>query len=149
MIIICPSCNKKFELDASLISNEGRNLQCGSCAHVWFFNDKDKIIQKENIIDENVAQKGSNKASVPKNKKPVQSQNINKKALVKYQKKTLFSFGKFFSYLIALIISFIALIIVLDTFRYPLINFFPNLELFLYNLFEILKDIMSFIKDLI
>ena len=149
MIIICPSCNKKFEIDPSLIPNEGRNLQCGSCAHVWFYNDKDKTIQEENKIEEVVTQRGSNKESTPKNKKPVQSQNINQKALVKYQKKTSFTFGKFLSYLIVSIISFIALIIFLDTFKYPLSNFFPNLELFLYNLFEILKDIVSFVKDLI
>ena len=56
---------------------------------------------------------------------------------------------KFFSYLIVLIISFVALIILLDTLKTPLINVFPGLEIILFNLFETLKDIKLFIIDLI
>ena len=37
MIISCPSCKKKFDIDANLIPKEGRNLQCGSCLNVWFY----------------------------------------------------------------------------------------------------------------
>ena len=37
MIIQCINCNKKFEVDSSLIPNNGRNIQCGSCNHTWFF----------------------------------------------------------------------------------------------------------------
>jgi len=47
------------------------------------------------------------------------------------------------------IISFIALLIVVDTFRSPLYQIFPNLELITFSLFETLKDIELFIKDLI
>ena len=56
--------------------------------------------------------------------------------------------SKFFSYLIVSIISFIALIILIDTLKVPLINVFPGLEILLFNLFEILKDIKLFIIDL-
>ena len=38
--------------------------------------------------------------------------------------------------------------IVLDTFKNPLSVFFPNLELILYNLFETLRDLILFAKDL-
>ena len=72
----------------------------------------------------------------------------NQKALVKYQNKSTFSFGKFLSYILVFIITLIALIIFLDTLKYPLSNFFPNLELMLYNLYEVLRDIKSFIIDL-
>ena len=37
MIITCPNCNKQFKIDNSLIQDEGRDLQCGSCNHVWFY----------------------------------------------------------------------------------------------------------------
>ena len=37
MIIICPCCEKKFEVDGNLIPEKGRTLQCGSCDHKWFF----------------------------------------------------------------------------------------------------------------
>ena len=43
MIIVCPSCDKKFEIDASLIPEEGRDLQCGSCQHLWFYKDVKEI----------------------------------------------------------------------------------------------------------
>ena len=38
---------------------------------------------------------------------------------------------------------------VLDTFKSPLSVFFPNIELILYNLFETIKDIYLFIKNLL
>ena len=60
----------------------------------------------------------------------------------------IFTFGKFLSYIIVSIITFIAIIIVLDTFKDPLSNIFPNLELVLYNLFETLRDLILFAKDL-
>ena len=47
-----------------------------------------------------------------------------------------------------MIISFVGLIIVLDTFKTPLYQLFPKLEILLFSLFEILKDIKLFIKDL-
>ena len=47
-----------------------------------------------------------------------------------------------------IIISFVALIIVLDTFKSPLDDKFPGLELLLYNLFETIKDIFLFNKNL-
>jgi len=57
--------------------------------------------------------------------------------------------SKFFSYLIVFIISIGALIILLDTLKTPLINIFPGLEVLLFNLYETLKDIKLFIKDLL
>jgi len=56
---------------------------------------------------------------------------------------------KFFSYLIIFIITFVALIILLDTLKSPLINVFPGLEIILLNLFETLQDVKLFIIDLI
>ena len=45
MIITCPYCEKKFEIDTALIPQEGRTLQCGSCGHKWFY----KIDQETKI----------------------------------------------------------------------------------------------------
>ena len=46
------------------------------------------------------------------------------------------------------IITLIALVILVDTLKTPLINTFPSLEVILFNLFETLKDIKLFIIDL-
>jgi len=70
---------------------------------------------------------------------------IKKQAL---KTKGNFSFSKFLSYIIVLIISFVGLIIILDTFKFPLYKIFPNLEFLLFSFFETLVDIRLFIKDL-
>ena len=61
-------------------------------------------------------------------------------------KKTCYQY--FFSYLVVFLISLIALVILLDTLKTPLINIFPGLKVILFNLFETLKDIKLFIIDL-
>ena len=50
---------------------------------------------------------------------------------------------------IVFIITFIAIIIVLDTFQNPISKNIPNIEFHLYNLYETINDIVLFFKDLI
>ena len=148
MIIVCPSCGKNFDVDENLIPEKGRLLKCGSCDQTWFFN-KNKSLQIKPLINETFEEKPYVKEK--KIRKPISnfSDNIKKGSeLVKYQPKYNFTFGKFLSYIIVSIISFVAIIIVLDTFKSPLSNIFPNLELILYNLFETLRDLILFAKDL-
>ena len=78
------------------------------------------------------------------------SKNLPKiEEITEYKPKKSLSFLKFLSYLIVLLISFVALLIIIDTFNSFLYQFFPGLELIMFNLFETLKDIELFIKDLI
>ena len=70
-------------------------------------------------------------------------ENITKENNIKISK-----ISDFFSYLLVFLISFVALIILLDTLKSPLINVFPGLEIVLFNLFETLKDVKLFIIDL-
>ena len=70
------------------------------------------------------------------------------KALVEY-KKSSFTFLKFLRYIIVFVLSVGGLFLVLDTFKIPLSNFFPELELILFNFYEIFHDIFLFLKDLI
>ena len=149
MIITCPSCQKKFELDDNLLPENGRTLQCGSCNYKWFFKKKDeiKVFEKQLVSNENEKidsneNNTGNELNILKNRT---RDNIDKKR--KPKSKNL-SILKFFNYLIVLIISFIALIILLDTFKNNLSEIFPNLELFLYNLFETIKDLQLFFNDL-
>ena len=147
MIINCPCGEKKFNVDENLIPDKGRLLKCGSCDQTWFFN-KNENEQKKLLIDR------------PTNQKKIlyKDTNISKSEadipikpgseLVKYKPKYNFTFGKFLSYIIVSIITFVAIIILLDTFKDPLSNIFPNLELVLYNLFETLRDLILFAKDL-
>ena len=158
MIIDCEKCNKKFEIDQNLIPANGRLLQCSSCNHKWFFkidtNNKaiektinqsleifeSKISQENNVMEATNITNIDEKNSVPLN----ESITKNNDNIVKIQKK-----NNFLNLIIVFIISFIALILILDTFVELLIKIFPNLESFLYNLYESIHDIKLFIKDLI
>ena len=164
MIINCINCDKKFEVNSELIPSDGRTIQCGSCNHIWFYkhnsnikndlkdpkNIKDslknkKIIKKKEIDDNNTSIK-SNKNLSQEIDKIV---NKKEKALVKYQQDRKFTFSNLLSYILVLIISFIGIVIIVDTFKAPLYEMFPQLESLLFSLFETLKDIELFIKDLI
>ena len=165
MIISCSNCNKQFKINPSLIPDNGREVKCGSCNHIWFyklednktelpplidnFEDKkiedvidNKIVDDINIPNDVSLEKEIDdridkiEDKIPEKQKPVKN-NIKKN-----------SSSKFFSYLLVSIISFVALIIFIDTLKVPLINVFPGIEILLFNLFEILKDIKLFIIDL-
>ena len=165
MIITCPNCNKQFKIDNSLIPDEGRDLQCGSCNHIWFYNIQKKnnelLEVKEEIISDDIEIKAENKKDKIEEKQQPEEiikteinnkkkeKNSEKQKNTTTLKKTENKGSKFFSYLIVFIISFVALIILLDTLKTPLINVFPGLEIVLFNLFETLQDIKLFIIDLI
>jgi len=71
--------------------------------------------------------------------------NENKSVIVKSKKKKNL---KILNIFIVAIISFVAFIIIVDTFKYPIGIIVPNIEFILYNLYETIKDISLFIKDL-
>lgn len=164
MIITCPNCNKQFKIDNSLIPDEGRDLQCGSCNHIWFYNIQEKnnevLELKQEIISEDIETKTEdkdNKIDEKQQPEEIIKTEINNKKKEKNSekqkntttlKKTENKGSKFFSYLIVFIISFVALIVLIDTLKTPLINVFPGLEIILFNLFETLQDIKLFIIDL-
>ncbi len=147
MIITCPCGEKKFEVNQKLIPDKGRLLKCGSCDQTWFFN-KNVSEQTEPLIDKPAKQKKISYKDDNTDKLISKAPIKPGSELVRYQPKYNFTFGKFLSYIIVSLITFVAIIIVLDTFKDPLSNIFPNLELVLYNLFETLRDLILFAKDL-
>ena len=157
MIITCPCKKKQFKIDSSLIPNEGRDLQCGSCERVWFYkpqNESEALLTLNNNISINkteqtneLKEKNLEISKTSQEEKIIETE-IEKENL-KTVEKTEGKKTKLFSYLFVSIISFIALIILVDTLKTPLINVFPGLEVILFNLFETLQDIKLFIIDLI
>ena len=147
MIIACPCGKKKFEVNASLIPNEGKMLQCGACNHKWFFKkepikkvikDAKKPLNKiPEIIDKNIPDKTEDLISEAE----TEISKAEKKQL-KDKKINILSF------LIVLIISFVALIILADTFKNSIKLLIPGFNFILDSLYETLKDILLFIKDL-
>ena len=163
MQIACPSCKKRFNVNDSLIPDQGRLLQCGFCDHKWFFK-KNEIINENlstissppiNILSdikipretEIIINQAEEEKRKPLNKETNQSTHIfDKKIAVNNDQSVI---GTIFSYIIVGIVSFVALIILLDTFKSPLMEIFPKLDYLLLSLYETLKDIQLFIIDLI
>ncbi len=152
MIIECINCHKKFVVNSDLIPNEGRNIECGSCNHLWFFKPdiiQKKIPEKLVNVDSDIELYKDDKFTNNRTENKKEKKIDNKKyQLTKYNKKSNFTFTKFLSYLVVSIISFIALIVIIDTFEKPLYSNFPVLELIMFNLFETLTDVKLFVKDL-
>ena len=162
MIINCINCSKKFEVKSSLIPENGRTIQCGSCNHVWFYKPLINSQKNETTSDINENQNDNeDDISLINNELDQNYDNQEEKEIFNTNERLLSDtiedknnikrssrISKFLSYLLVSIISFIALIIVLDTFKSPLSNTIPGLEKFLYNLFETLKDLYLFIKNL-
>ena len=152
MIINCINCSKKFEVNADLIPDEGRSIQCGSCNHLWFFKANNQI-NLGNIETKNVSitpkPKKNNNLKKKANFNDVGFDSGQKTALVKFEKNSDFTIGKFLSYILVSIISLMTFIIFLDTFKSPLYDYFPNLEFLLFNFYETIIDIFLFVKDLI
>ena len=155
MIITCPNCNKQFKIDNSLIPDKGRDLQCGSCNQVWFYKIEKENNEALNLNEEIISKDIEVKAEIKEEKINTEISNekkikISEKQINPLTSKTNENIGsKFFSYLIVFIISFVALIILIDTLKTPLISVFPGIEIILFNLFETLQDIKLFIIDLI
>ena len=166
MIISCKKCNKKFEVNSDLIPDEGRQLQCSSCNYEWFFREKsiantdkkddsntsitsedtfrvkrDELNIKNNLVNDNfLFEESVKKKNSKKNIKKFTKINVNKN---KEKKISILNL------IIVFIISFIALIILLDTFKTPISSVIPNIEFILFNLYETFKDIILFFKDLL
>ena len=157
MIISCENCNKRFEVSDNLIPEEGRLLQCSSCDHKWFFKKTEKLIEKKEpkkIIKED-DNKILNKTFVEKTieEEEITSITVNEENLseiddeepqIKKDKKT--NYLKIF---IVIIITFVAIIIIIDTFKHQIIFIYPDIEILLSNLYESLRDINLFLRDLI
>ena len=170
MIITCNNCNKKFDIDSNLISDKGRLLQCASCNHKWFFKkevhenmvspiDEETGIDSINIFDQNNSSINEEESvsNAPKDEVEVDLEeeikekigiNINESTQVNTKPKKQKNF-KILNIFVVAIISFVAFIIIVDTFKHPIGQVVPNIEIILYNLYESIKDISLFIRDLI
>ena len=169
MIITCINCNKKFDIDSNLIPDKGRLLQCASCDHKWYFKkevlentispvDEDISIDSVNIFDQNNSSTNERESVSDEPKDEIEvdlEEEINKKIEININKSTQVNTKtkeqknfKISNIFFVAIISFVAFIIIVDTFKYPIGKIVPNIEFILYNLYESIKDISLFIRDL-
>ena len=141
MIIACPKCKKKFDIEDSLIPEKGRLLQCSSCDNKWFFK---KTIEVKKKIERISTKTKTNK--IPKETEDIIIEAEENNTKVENLKKNNLPI---LNLLLITIISFAALIIFLDTFKIQINNFVPGFEFLLENFYETLKDFYLFTIDLI
>ena len=141
MIIACPKCKKKFDIEDSLIPEKGRLLQCSSCDNKWFFKKTIEVKKKiERISTKTITNK------IPKETEDIIIEAEENNTKVENLKKNNLPI---LNLLLITIISFAALIIFLDTFKIQINNLIPGFEFLLENFYETLKDFYLFTIDLI
>ena len=151
MIIKCEQCNKKFEIESSLIPEKGRLLQCSSCSHKWFY--KKDVLEETKIVlkQQNIKSKKNNPIIKETNNIKVFDDSVSsekptrKHSYVAPKSKKI----SFLRIILVFIISIIALIILVDTFKNPISLILPETEYILESLYETLKDILLFTQDLL
>ena len=171
MLVNCNSCQKKFNVPDSAITQAGRLLQCGSCGNKWTqYPIKPKFIEEEKSKKQTSSVKPNKlkefnkkdkvKTSVKKKKREINlysEEYLKKKhGLVIKDKidnkinKKYSNSSNFFNYLIILIIFIIAFFGILNLTRDFIIAGYPFTENYinsLFEIFEILKTTISIISN--
>ena len=153
MIIVCPSCGKNFNVKDDQIPDKGRLLQCSNCKHEWFYTkntipvydnldeqSNDELTQESfGILDEE-EDRSDQVIIEEKTVELEKTKNIDKKKTTKIN---------FFKLLLVFIISFVAFVLIVDTFIVQISEYVPFAEKYLDNLYQSLIDISLFFQNLI
>ena len=163
MIIGCPACSKKFNIDEKLIPDEGRLLKCGNCDHTWFYKKEENLKLetksiKINEIEENKSEINIEPVDVPIEEKKKIRKKISKKSstkestskeLVSIDKSSVSRENNIIKKIFLIIISIIAFILLIDTFKNQLSVIFPGIVQMSDSLYQVINDLKLFIKDLV
>jgi len=152
MIIQCENCNKKFEIQDKLISDDGRLLECGSCAHQWHYTPitklelTDEVQIKDEPTEQLIVKKTKKKSKIIKKiyESDADDEIDQTNEIITTKEKNI----SFINFLLVGIISFVAIVILVDTFKNQITYVIPNIGLYINELHEILRDIFLFIADL-
>ncbi len=163
MIIECPACSKKFNIDEKLIPDEGRLLKCGNCEHTWFFKKEEKIKLEDETKKISKIQENKPEINIEPVKEPIkQTKKIRKtiskksstnkstsKELVSIDKNSVSRENKIIKKIFLIIISIIAFILIIDTFKNYISVVFPGILKMSDSLYLVINDLKLFIKDLV
>ncbi len=153
MIIVCPSCGKNFNVRDDQIPDKGRLLQCSNCKHEWFYT-KNTIPVDDNLDEQSndeLAQESFGILDEEENRDDeviVEDKTIEleKRKNIKKEKTTKVNF---FKLLLVFIISFVAFVLIVDTFIVQISVYIPFAEKYLDNLYQSIIDISLFFQNLI
>ena len=163
MIIECPACSKKFNIDEKLIPDEGRLLKCGNCDHTWFYKKEENLkLETETIkideIEENKPEINLEPVEEPikqtkKIRKKISKKSSTKestsKELVSIDKSSVSRENNIIKKIFLIIISIIAFILLIDTFKNQISVIFPGIVQMSESFYLVINDLKLFIKDLV
>ena len=157
-LLQCASCNHKWFFKKEVLENTVSPIVKdidNDNVNIFVENNlsnKDEINPSDLLKDEadvDTEEKLDEKIEVnnqEESKKKIDA-NINESTTANAKPKKQKNF-KILNIFIVAIISSVAFIIIVDTFKYPIGKIVPNIEFILYNLYESIKDISLFIRDL-
>ena len=163
MIIECPACSKKFNIDEKLIPDEGRLLKCGNCEHTWFYKKEEKIKLEDGTTNTSQIEENKSEINIKPIEKPIkQTKKIRKKIskksstkestskeLVSIDKNSVSRENNIIKKIFLIIISIIAFILLMDTFKNHISVIFPGILKMSDSLYLVINDLKLFIKDLV
>ena len=153
MIIVCPSCGKNFNVRDDQIPDKGRLLQCSSCKHEWFYT-KNTIPIDDNLDEQSNDELAQESFGILDKEEDRDDEVIVEDKTVELEKRKNIKKEKttkvnFFKLLLVFIISFVAFVLIVDTFIVQISKYVPFAEKYLDNLYQSLIDISLFFQNLI
>lgn len=58
MRLVCPNCSAQYEIDGSMIPEEGRDVQCSNCGHTWFELPNPTAVVTQTLAEPNAIHEG-------------------------------------------------------------------------------------------
>ena len=157
-LLQCNSCNYKWFFKKENTHSFKDPIGVESSEIIVPTNDRqERQDLADNINDEKSLQKNDEtiindeKSSQKDNETIINDEKLlqkNDETIIKERTKTKKKFN-ILKPILVFIISFIILIILIDTFKYPISKFLPDIEFLLYSLYETIIDVFLFLQDLI
>ena len=163
MLVNCNSCQKKFEVPDSAVTESGRLLQCGSCGNKWTqYPTKMKPAENvKKVAPTNIEKKltNLNKPAAPLKKKKRKVNLYSEEYLRKKHGleingnsndrkiKNKIYFG-FYGYLVTISVFVITLVAILNLTKEIIIMNYPFTENYINYLFEVFDFIKIIISNL-
>ena len=153
MIIVCPSCGKNFNVRDDQIPDKGRLLQCSNCKHEWFYT-KNTILDDDNLDEQSNDELTQESFGILDEEEDRSDEVIVEDKTIELEKPKNIKKEKttkvnFFKLLLVFIISFVAFVLIVDTFVVQISVYIPFAEKYLDNLYQSIIDISLFFQNLI
>ena len=170
MLVNCNSCQKKFTVPDSAITEAGRLLQCGSCGNKWtqypIKQESSKVVKPKKELMKTITSKLSQapkvnkiKTTIKKKKREINlysEEYLKKKYGLKIggdqnnkENKKIISNSYFFNYFVVTTIFIISTFGVLNLIKDNMIEIYPSTESYINSLYEVIEILKITILNLI